>query len=238
MQEVKNWSRTQSLLVTCIFVIVDATFFLSNSMKVIDGGYVPLLLAAAVFSVMLIWHRGSTAVLERLRYPPISMAEFLAKLKSQKIPRVPGTAVFLTRASDGPPPVLVWHVRQNRSLHKHVIMLNVHTLPQPRVQQTDRMAVAKEGNNLWRVTARYGFMERPHIPQLMHKAHAMGCNMTPNDLTYYVGHESVVHRDDRTAIPRWEEMLFAFMVRNSSHITDYFRLPTDSVVEIGRQIAI
>ena len=128
------------------------------------GGYVPLLLASIVYGLMLIWHRGSAAVAHRLEQAPVSVSEFLADLKARSVPRVPGTAVFLTRTGSGVPPVMIWHLRHNRALHERVVVLRVLTESRPRVIWPERMSVEQEGEGFWRVTAHFGFMQRPDIP--------------------------------------------------------------------------
>jgi KUP system potassium uptake protein len=238
MREIWRWSLVASIAAAGVFVVVDAGFFAANSLKIADGGYVPLLLAAAVYGAMLIWHRGSAAVAHSLAQAPISVAEFLADLKARAIPRVTGTAVFLTRATSGVPPVMIWHLRHNRALHERVVVLSVLTESRPRVQWPERMSVVREGDGFWRVTAHFGFMQRPDIPLLLEEARQRGCEVRLDDVTYYVGHESILHRQRGAALPHWQEMLFAAMVRNASHVTDYFRLPTEQVVEIGRQVLI
>ncbi len=239
MREVWRWSLLPSAALAGLFLIVDGAFFAANSLKVLDGGYVPLLLAAAVFGVMFIWHRGTVAVAERLLQKRMPVEQFLADLKTNGVPRVPGTAVFLTRTMSGVPPVMSWHLQHNRALHRRVIVLSVMTESRPRVRTAERMKVEQEGENFWRITARYGFIERPDIPRLLREAHDTGgCAIDLDDVTYYVGHENIVHRERGPALPVWQEALFAAMVRNASHVTDYFRLPSKQVVEIGRQISI
>jgi KUP system potassium uptake protein len=238
MREIWRWNLWASVALAGLFVIVDAGFFAANSMKIADGGYVPLLLAAAVYGVMLIWHRGSAAVARRMEQTPVSVADFLADIKNRGVPRVPGTAVFITRTASGVPPVMVWHLRQNRALHECVIVLRVQTESRPRVHWPDLMSIAREGDNFWRVQTHFGFMQRPDIPHLLKEAHQQGCEVHLDDVTYYVGHENILHRERGPALPHWQEVLFAAMVRNASHVTDYFRLPSEQVVEIGRQISI
>jgi KUP system potassium uptake protein len=238
MREIWRWNLWSSAALATLFVVVDAGFFAANSMKIADGGYVPLLLATCIYGLMLIWHRGSVAVTQRLAQAPVAVADFLADIKARGVPRVPGTAVFLTRSTSGVPPVMIWHLRQNRALHERVIVLSVETESRPRVHWPERMAVVKEGENFWRVTAHFGFMQRPDIPLLLKEAQQRGCEVQLDDVTYYVGHENIVHRERGKALPRWQEALFAAMVRNAAHVTDYFRLPSQQVVEIGRQISI
>jgi KUP system potassium uptake protein len=238
MREVWRWPLWISALIAGAFIIVDAAFFAANSLKIAEGGYVPLVLAAVVYGIMLIWHRGTIAVAQILNQAPMAVADLLAGLTARRVPRVPGTAVFLTRTSVGVPPVMIWHLRQNRSLHERVLVLTVLTESKPWVDAAERLSVAKEGENFWRATASYGFMERPDIPLLLVEAHEKGCSLDLDDVTFYVGHEHVVHRERGAVLPQWQEALFAAMVRNASHVTDYFRLPGERVVEIGRQISI
>jgi KUP system potassium uptake protein len=238
MREIWRWSLWTSTALAGLFMVVDSGFFAANSMKIADGGYVPLLLAAIVYGIMLIWHRGSVAVMDRLAQKPVVVADFLADLKARGVPRVPGTAVFLTRMTNGVPPVMIWHLRHNRALHERVLVLTVITESHPRVRASERLSVAQEGDNFWRLTARYGFVEHPDIPRLLRQSQQQGCTANLDDVTYYVGHEYIVHREEGATLPLWQEEIFAAMVRNASHVTDYFRLPSRQVVEIGRQISI
>jgi KUP system potassium uptake protein len=163
---------------------------------------------------------------------------FAAKLHADGVPRVPGTAVFLTKTSEMTPPIVIWHVRHNRALHRHVLVLTVVFESVPWIEEAERLKSEPLDDNFWRLTARYGFMERPDIPTLLVDALASGCGFDPADVTYYVGHETVLHRDDGTGLPVWEEAIFAAMERNAAHVSDYFNLPRDRVVEIGRQVEI
>jgi KUP system potassium uptake protein len=238
MREIWGWSLWASGALAGLFVVVDTGFFAANSLKIADGGYVPLLLAAAVYGVMLLWHRGSVAVAQRLAQAPLSVQDFLADLKARGVPRVPGTAVFLTRTTNGVPPVMIWHLQHNRALHERVLVLTIITESRPRMRPGERMSMAQEGDHFWRLSAHYGFMEHPNIPRLLEQANERGCSLQLNDITYYVGHEYIVHREQGATLPLWQEALFAAMVRNASHVTDYFRLPSKQVVEIGRQVSI
>ena len=238
MREIWGWSLIAAGGVAGFFLVVDGAFFLANLAKVVEGGYVPLLLAIAIYGVMWIWHRGAASVAARLHESLIPIPEFIAKLQSDKIPRVPGTAVFLTRTSQGTPPVMVWHVSHNRALHEHVFVLRVTVLPVPWVRSDGRISLTEAAPNFWRAEARYGFMERPHVPELLLASKALGCTVNLADVTYYVGHETVVRREDRNGLPAWQEALFTMMERNAVHVSDFFSLPSDQVVEIGRQVAI
>ena len=238
MREIWHWALPAAAAVAGAFFIVDAAFLAANLAKIADGGYVPLLLAVAVYGVMLIWHTGARAVSARLQQTVVPIARFMAQIAERKVPRVPGTAVFLTRTERDAPPVMVWHLKQNRALHERLFVLTVLTESVPWIDDTARLKFEEIAPRFWRATARFGFMERPDIPALLRTAHTRGCGIDLSDVTYYVGHETVVASDDRTGLPRWVEALFAAMQRNSTHLSDYFKLPPDAVVEIGREIAI
>jgi KUP system potassium uptake protein len=187
---------------------------------------------------MWVWHLGSQAEWARIQDYLMPIDELLRQLDEEHIPRVPGTAVFLTRTQKDAPPVLVWHLKHNRALHERVFILTTLVEPVPRVHQGERLKVDELGPRMWRATARFGFMERPDIPALLRQANALGCTLKLDDVTYYVGHETVIHRRDGKGLPHFVETVFAYLQRNSTHVSDYFRLPPDAVVELGREIAI
>jgi KUP system potassium uptake protein len=238
MREVLQWSLPIAAAVAGVLGIIDLAFFSANLLKIAEGGYVPLLLAGCVYFVMVVWHVGAVAVGRRLQDSLIPIDAFMAEVEESGIARVPGTAVFLTRTQRDAPPVMVWHVRHNRALHERLFILTVVIRPVPWLSGAERLTFDQVAANLWRATAYYGFMERPDIPALLAQAHSRGCQVDLSDVTYYVGHETVVHREEGRALPRWIEAMYAAMQRNSVHVSDFFRLPAESVVEIGREIAI
>jgi KUP system potassium uptake protein len=238
MREIWNWSLFAAGGVAACFLVVDSAFFLANLTKVAEGGYVPLILAATVYGIMWIWHRGAAAVSARLHETLIPVPDFLARIAEKRIPRVPGTAVFLTRTERDTPPVMLWHVKHNRALHEHLFVLRVDILSIPYVASDNRISLEQVAPNFWRAEARFGFMERPNIPELLAASKSLGCTVDANDVTYFVGHETVIHRDDGDGLPAWQERIFAVMERNAIHVSDFFSLPIDQVVEIGRQVAI
>ena len=238
MREIWRWSLPAAGALAGAFLVVDAAFFTANLAKIAEGGYVPLLLASGVYFIMVVWHIGAAAVSRRLQDSVMPIDDFMAKIQRGRVPRVPGTAVFLTRTQRDAPPVMVWHLKHNRVLHERLFVLTVETESVPRVRGAGRLTFHEIAPNFWRACARYGFMERPNIPALLHQAHAHGCNVSLDDVIYYVGHETVVHREDGNGLPRWLEKLFAFMQRNSVHVSDFFRLPPEAVVELGRQVSI
>jgi len=238
MREIWGWSLLAALVVAGGFALVDLSFVSANLMKLFEGGWVPLVTAALIYAIMMIWHRGTLAVAARINELVVPPDVFAAKLAAEAIPRVPGTAVFLTKTAEMTPPIVVWHVRHNRALHRHVLILTVRFAPVPWIDEAARLTSVQLEGGFWRLTARYGFMERPDIPTLLQDALAVGCGFDCDDVTFYVGHETVLHRTDGAGLPTWVEAVFAAMERNSAHVSDYFNLPRDRVVEIGRQVEI
>ena len=238
MREIWGWSPVKAGAVALVFLVVDFGFFTANVTKVLEGGYVPLLLAVAVYGIMWIWHRGTSAVRARVLADQVPLKKFVETLGSRDVARVPGTAVFLTRADSETPPVLVWHVRKNRSLHQSVLILKLIVTSSPRTKPSERIQVARVADKFWRVEARYGFMERPNVSAILDGCRTKAVEINRDDVTFYIGHETIIPREGRGGIPRWQEAIFAAMARNSVRITDVLKLPHAQVVEIGREVAI
>ena len=237
MRDIWKWSQAASLAVAAVFFAVDGSFFASNMLKLLEGGYVPLLLAAAVYAVMFIWHRGLVAIARRVHENPVPVAEFFASIERDRVARVPGTAVFLTRVKDATPPVMVWYVRHSHALHEKVIAVTLETASVPRIAPEERLQLAQPAPNFWIASVCYGFMERPDMPDLMRELAARGCGVVPEKLTYFVGSERVVARE-RGGLPHWVEAIFSFLLRNATHMPDYLNVPRDRLIDLGRQISI
>ncbi|HEY3915294.1 MAG TPA: KUP/HAK/KT family potassium transporter [Verrucomicrobiae bacterium] len=238
MREIWKWSALRAGLVAGVFIIVDGAFLTANSTKIMAGGYVPLLVAAFVYGVMLIWHRGTKAVARQIQKWVMPIGEFTALISKKKIPRVPGTAVYLTRTKKDASPVMVWNLEHNRALHERLLALTVEIASTPRVSDAKRLTVTEVAPKFWRASATYGFMERVDFPALLQKIHQGGCGIDLSDVTYYVGYENVVPRRDGKGLPRWFVACYAAMQRNSTHLSDFLGFPSEGLVEIGRQIAI
>jgi KUP system potassium uptake protein len=238
MREIWLWSPLKAGSVALLFFVVDFGFFAANAAKILEGGYVPLLLAAAVYGVMWIWHRGTAAISAWVMADQVPLTQFVESLRSGDVARVPGTAVFLTRGASETPPVLAWHVRKNRSLHEHVLILKLVVTSSPRTKPSKRLQVERIADKFWRIESRHGFMERPNALAILDACSAKDVEIDRKDVTFYVGHETIMPREDHRGIPRWQEAIFAAMARNSARITDVLKLPADQVVEIGREVAI
>jgi KUP system potassium uptake protein len=238
MREIWGWPIWAAGAVAALFLIIDGTCFASNAGKFTSGSYVPLLLAAMVYGVMWIWHRGAVEVQRSVEAGLTPLSSLLKRLHAGDVARVPGTAVFFTRVKDQTPPVLAWHVRHNRVLHEYVLALTLTVLSVPWTDPDERLNLERIDDKFWRAEARFGYMEQPDIPEILGECKARGVDIDPDDVTFYVGSETVVPREDGNGIPRWQLALFAALGRNADRVADYLELPSDRVVEIGREIEI
>src|SRR5260370_6663919 len=177
MREILRWNLLAAAALAGAFIIVDTAFLLANLTKIAEGGYVPLLLAACVYFVMLVWHTGATAVDARLHDAIIPIEKFMEKVEQDRIARVPGTAVFLTRTQRGAPPVMVWHVKHNRALHRRLFVPGVRTRAVPWVGDAGRSAFEDVAPNFCRACAAYGFMVPPDAPRLLKIARQGPCRI-------------------------------------------------------------
>lgn len=239
MREIWHWSVLIAGVFAGVFITIDAAFFTANLSKFMEGGYVPIIFAFFVYSIMLIWHRGAKAVSDRVNEAAIPINTFMSDIEKEGIARVPGTAVFLTRNFEGTSPVLMWHVRQNHALQEKIVIIKMTTRSIPWVKNADRLTMKEIYPNVWRAVGSYGFMERPNVPRLLRKAINSDVDLILDNVTYYIGHETIISGTrNRKGLPRLIRKIYAFMQRNALHESDYFQLPNDAVVEIGRQVEI
>jgi KUP system potassium uptake protein len=238
MREVWQWHFLVAAGVAGALAIIDGGFFAANLLKVLDGGWVPLVLGALVYSVMVVWRLGVLAVKGQRLEARLPARAFLDQIAAGRYPRVPGTAVFLSRSIYGAPPTLMWHLKNNRALHESVFIFDVGTAPVPYVPPTGLIDVHELAPRVWRANVQFGFMERADIPPVLQRLRAQGLSFDSMDVTYYMAHEHIVAREEGRRLPRPVEAVFAFLQRNSAPLPDFFRVPSDRVVEIGREFAI
>lgn len=238
MREVWRWSLVSSALIALCFLVIDATFLFANLIKVLEGGYIPLLMAAAICTVMLIWHRGVKAVSASVGEKGVSVDAFFAQLQQKTVPRVAGSAVFLTRTQNNIPPVMRWHVARNRALQQDVLSLTIDILNVPYVGEEQRIRVEQRAPGYWHGVAQYGFMEHPDIPRLLQGVSEINALFATDDATWYVGHETIVAGEGEAGMAAWQRHIFAFMKRNCTHVINHYHLPSDRVVEISRRVAV
>lgn len=238
MREVWRWSLVSSAVIAFCFLVIDATFLFANLIKVLEGGYIPLLMAAAICTVMLIWHRGVKAVSASVGEMGVSVDAFFAQLQQKTVPRVAGSAIFLTRTQNNIPPVMRWHVARNRALQQDVLSLTIDILNVPYVGEEQRIRVEQRAPGYWHGVAQYGFMEHPDIPRLLQGVSEVNAIFATDDATWYVGHETIVAGEGEAGMAAWQRHIFAFMKRNCTHVINHYHLPSDRVVEISRRVAV
>ena len=238
MREIWRWGDAKAGLVAGAFFVVDAAFLVANMSKIGQGGYVPIVLAALVYAVMYVWHRGQSAIRERSAEMPVPLDRFLAGLEASGVTRVGGTAIFLTREQHQTPPLIAWYVEHTHALQRRVVAVTIDTESKPWVDSGTRATVTQAAPDFWRVCARYGFLERPDVTRLLESLAHHGCAIDLADATCYVGLETAVPREDGQGLPRWFVMMFARLTRNAVHVQDALNFPRDRVVEIGRRIPI
>ncbi len=223
------------LLVT--FLVIDLSFFSANATKLLDGGWFPIAVAALMFVLMTTWKRGRAALGKFMADATLPLDVFLTDLSINPIHRIPGTGVFMTSNPNGVPPVLLHHVKHNRVLHEHVVLLSVQTLTVPEVPASDRAAVTKLSEGFFQVQARYGFMESPNVPDILSRCGKEAFPIGEHEVTYYLGRETLL-TTGTSRLATWRKRIFALMSRNAQPATAFFNIPPNRVVELGTQVQL
>ncbi|MDQ6892525.1 MAG: potassium transporter Kup [Acidobacteriota bacterium] len=232
-----KWSVAAAAGLAAVFLGPDLAFFGANIVKVPHGGWFPLVVAGAVFTLLTTWRRGREILDERLRSELLPIDLFLVDVSQGKVPRVQGTAIYMSRTSEGVPPTLLHNLKHNKVLHRQIVFLTVLTAEQPHVPQEQRLEVEELGYGIFRVVARYGFMEDAHVPELLATIRFHGLDFPPNDTSFFLGKETIF-ATKRPGMAMWRERIFAVMSRNARSATLFFKLPPNRVVELGAQIEI
>jgi KUP system potassium uptake protein len=216
---------------------VDLAFFSANLLKILDGGWIPLTFGALVFIIMMTWHYGVEAMHRRNAAASQEPAEFFARLRSDNVARVRGTAVFLTRLGEAIPPIIVNYVKRVGSLQRTVICLTVGFEDVPRIRSKDRVSIKQLDEGFWHVTTHFGFVEVPDLPAVLALAKEDGLPVL-DEANYYIERGDFSSRKHRNSLWRWRIAFFSFMSRNSAHAIDRFKIPAGALVEIGRRIEL
>jgi KUP system potassium uptake protein len=235
MTERWHWKKPAAMAVMGVFLVIDLAFFGANALKLFQGGWVTLVVAIALFTLMTTWKTGRRLVAERLTARAIPLDEFMASVEALRPVRVPGTSVFMTAQPTGTPPALAHNMRYNKVLHDEVIVLTVATAQVPHVAAKDRVSVQPLGHDMFNVRVQYGFMEDPNVPAALRRASDLGVPIDFGDLTYFLGRETIIV-SRRKGMAIWREKLYVLMARNAVRATAFFRLPPERVVELGVQV--
>ncbi len=232
-----HWSRAASVAVFGTLFMIDGVFFAANTLKVVEGGWVPLILGMMLIAAMTSWKRGRDLLLARWRQDSMPIAPFLARLpQSRSIIRVPGLAVFLTGNQDYVPTSLLHNLKHNKVLHEKVMFVTVQTADSPEVPATERATVELLAPGIHRVMLRYGFMESPNIPRALEDL-GPDAGFDPMQASYFLGREVLVP-GMAPNLSWWRRWLFLWLARNAVPATEFFRIPSDRVVELGVRVAI
>lgn len=242
-----GWRWWQVLGVVIPLLGVELAFFGANLTKVPHGGWVPLLVAVSVFTLMSTWKRGRRILTARLQENALPLALFMEDVARREPARVPGAAIFMTSDPTGVPPVLLHHLKHNKVLHERVTLLSIVTREVPQVPPEERLEVTELGQGFWLVVGHYGFMESPDVPELLAEMRAHGRTQSIMETSFYLGRETLiaVRGRPRTGsatdllsrrMPYWRKKLFILMTNNARSATTYFGLPPNRVVELGAQI--
>jgi len=228
------------LAVNGAFLVIDLTFFSANTLKLFEGGWFPLLLAAGVAFLMLTWRRGTQlveAARVQLRMPE---DEFLRRVEAKHLPRIPGTGAFLTWADEGMPLPLMNFVRHLRVLHERVLLVTIQGLDVPHAPEVEQVAVVPVAQDVTRVILRFGFMDNVHIPRALRQAVERGQlpDVDVEALAYFISHETVVASEKHPGMAGWREEIFALMQRNAEETASYFCVPAQQVMEVGTEVEV
>jgi KUP system potassium uptake protein len=247
-----QWRVGAIAALLALFLSIDLSFFSSNLAKLFHGGWVPVVLGLVVFTLMSTWKTGRTMLTKILNAGSLPLDLFLADVDRKKPPRVPGTAVFMTSASEGVPVVLLHHLKHNKVLHEQVVLMSIKTEEVPEILPEERLTLERLQHGFFRVHARYGFMETPDVPEILYRMRQEGLKAKQSETTFYLGRERIIISDrkrgapagtrrapDDMALPtmaRWRKKLYVFLQRNARSATEFFGIPPNRVVELGAQV--
>ena len=230
-----HWRLPVALAVTSVFLAIDLSFFGANLLKVVHGGWLPLVIGTVIFTLMTTWKTGRRIISERMSALAFPLEQFVAEIKAKPPIRVPGTSVFMTAQRRGTPPALTHNLRYNKILHERVIVLTVMTAQTPYIATQKQIAVEKLEEGIYHARIQYGFMQDPNVPETLMQARKVGVELDAEDTTYFLGRETIIVTK-RPGMAMWREKLFVLMARNAVRATAYFRLPLERVVELGVQV--
>jgi KUP system potassium uptake protein len=232
-----QWRGWQAGLFLGMFIVGDLAFFFANSVKIMDGGWFPLVLGFAVFTLLATWKRGRVLLYEKLKQDSMPLDAFISSLAYGGPYRCEGTGIFMTTNPDGVPRAMLHNLLHNKVLHQRVVLLNVIMEDVPYVPEIDRVEVRALPEGFYQLLVRYGFKDDPDIPRAMDLSEAHGLAFDMMQTSFFLGKETIVAHH-KPAMPLWREWLFAWLFRNSGSATEFFKIPTNRVVELGTQVEL
>lgn len=232
-----NWSWFQAGAFLAVFLSVDFAFFAANSVKIVDGGWFPLVLGIAVFILLSTWKRGRALLYAKLQQDSMPLDAFITSLAYGGPHRIEGTGIFMTTNPNGVPRAMLHNLLHNKVLHERVVLLNVQVEDVPHVLDEQRIEVHPLPQGFYRVIIRYGFKDDPDIPQALTLCERHGLAIEMMETSFFLGRETIV-RQGIPSMQRWRQMIFTWMFRNADTATAYFKIPANRVVELGTQIEL
>ena len=231
-----NWPLYAAAPLLSLFFLVDGAYFSANLTKVPDGGWFPLMVGFIIFTFLTTWSKGRKLMMDRLHEAAMPIKVFITTA-ANSASRVPGTAVFMTSSSDGVPHALLHNLKHNKVLHERVILLTVKIIAQPYWPEAERATNDAMGDGFYRLVLRYGFMEEVDVPAALKRVHECGADFKMMDTSFFLSRQTLLP-SERPGMMLWREKLFAWMLRNAESAMEFFRLPTNRVVELGSQVEI
>lgn len=225
------------LAATGFFFVIDSAFFSANALKIAHGGWFPLVLGAVIFTVMMTWKGGRQLVFDNLQKHAIPLEDFLASLFLSPPTRVAGTAIFMRGEGDGVPHAMLHNLSHNKVLHEQVLFLTVRTKSIPRIPESQRISVQTLGHNCFQVFVDYGFKDECDIPAALNACRLNGIEFEMMETSFFIARQTVIATVG-SGMALWREKLFATMSRNSRDAADYYRIPSNRVIELGTQVEI
>jgi KUP system potassium uptake protein len=232
-----RWPLWRALALIAAFLSIDLGFFIANLYKVLDGGYVPLLLGTTTFLVMWTWSRGSAILLEKTHRDSIPMADLLRMLEKSKPTRVPGTAVFLTNDVGVAPSSFMHNLKHNKVVHERVVMMCVRNEPRPRIPADKRFEIQQMSADFIAVRLHYGYMEQPRIPVALAGLRKLGLKFDIMTTSFFLGRRTLKPAH-KSGMWKWQDHLFIALAKQAASAPDFFHIPSDRVVELGAQMKV
>ena len=231
-----HWPKWAAIPLLGLFFLVDGAYLTANLTKIPDGGWFPLLVGLIVFTILTTWAKGRQLMMARLREAAMPIKVFISSAATSAT-RVPGTAVFMTSTADGVPHALLHNLKHNKVLHERIILLTVKIADVPFVRQVERVKLDHLGHGFHRLVLRYGFMEEPDVPAALALVTGCGDKFKMMDTSFFLARQTLLP-SSKPGMAIWREKLFAWMLRNAESAMEFFRLPTNRVVEVGSQVEI
>jgi KUP system potassium uptake protein len=232
-----KWPVWKAAAVIVPLFLIEQAFLLANLMKIAEGGWFPLMIGAIIALLMLTWTRGSKVLMRATRKGEAELDWLVRKLEAKPPHRVPGTAVFLTGDPNAAPTSLMHNLKHNRVLHERNVILTIRTEDTPRVARHDRVEIDEISDTFTRVTARYGFMETPSVPKILDHCRRKDLKIDLSATSFFLSRRSL-KPTVKSEMPRWQEHIFIWMAGTAADATEYFRIPSDRVVEVGTQVLV